>query len=88
MLQTPYLASKIHPLFRTAPWIIGEFDARELSAFANVVPPGHILKPRIPGMMSPQQRAALQLMQAQRRGMITRQQQLPSPPPTNSGLKA
>jgi hypothetical protein len=81
MLQTPYLRSKLHPLYRTAPWILGEFTPEELKSFSEAVPPGHILKPRIPGVMSPQQRAAMQLMQAQRRGMVTRQQ-------LNTGNKA
>jgi hypothetical protein len=82
MLKSEYLTLKLRDVYRTAPWIIGEFTPEELERFSEIVPVGHLLKPRIPGMMSSQQRAAMQLMQAQRRGFVARTH------PTTQGQKA
>jgi hypothetical protein len=82
MLKTEYLTIKLRDVIRTAPWIIEHFTPEEMAYFAEHVPPGHMLKPRIPGMMSAQQRAAMQLMQVQRRGFVSRHQR------PNQGLKA
>ncbi len=74
MLKSEYLTGKARQLFQKAPWLEQELTVEELASFHRNTPPGHVLRPRIPGMMSPQQRAAMQLMQAQRRGLITYKQ--------------
>jgi hypothetical protein len=80
MIKSPYLTLKMKDLFRTATWLDKELTVSELAAYHAAVPPGYHLRPRIPGAISPQQRAALQLMEVQRRGFVTRRQQ--------TGLKA
>jgi len=79
MMNTPYLLTKMKDIFRydQARWL------RE--ALGGDVPDNHppypgFVQPKFPGVMSAQQRAAMQLMQAQRRGLVTHQQ--------NKGLKA
>lgn len=83
MLKSPYLTVKMRDLFKTAPWIISELTPDELKTFADATPPGYVMKPRIPGVMTPAQRTAMQLMHAQRRGLAMRQQTIQS-----KGMKA
>jgi hypothetical protein len=80
MLKTEYLTIKSRQLFKEAPWLMSELTPEEQATFHNTVPPGYVLRPRIPGAMSPQQRAAMQLAQIQRQGLLTHQQ--------SKGLKA
>lgn len=85
MTETPYLLSKMGDIFRydPVPWLENELGPEAWAKFQQVYPqrPGHVLQPRYPGYMSPQQRAAMMLMQAQRRGFVSHHQQ-------NKGLKA
>jgi hypothetical protein len=81
MIKSDYLTLKMRDLFRTAPWLDRVLTAEEMTRYHEVVPHGYTLRPTIPGGMSPQQRSALLLMQAQRRGAVMR------PQPTE-GLKA
>ncbi len=80
MLETEYLTIKARQLFSKAPWLDTELTPAELGSFHTNLPPAYVLKPNIPGTMSSQQRAAMMLMQAQRRGFVTHQQ--------SKGLKA
>jgi hypothetical protein len=80
MLKSEYLTIKAKQLFQKAPWLEQELTPEELAHYHNSVPPGHALHPRVPGMISAQQRAAMMLAQAQRRGFISHAQQ--------TGLKA
>jgi hypothetical protein len=75
MVKSPYLILKMKDLFRTAPWLTHELTAEEITAYTESLPPGYGLRSRLPGTMSPQQRAAAQLAAVQRRGFITRAQQ-------------
>lgn len=77
MLKSEYLTIKMRDVLRSAPWLVSDLGAEAMGIFHDRVPPGYVLKPTIPGMLSPQQRA---LMQVQRRGLVTYQQ--------NKGLKA
>jgi hypothetical protein len=86
MLKTEYLTVKARQLFKEAPWLESELTPEEVATFYNTVPPGYVLRPKIYGMMSPQQRAAMQLAQAQRRGLVTSKQLIGRPPQT--GQKA
>jgi hypothetical protein len=86
MLKTEYLTVKARQLFKEAPWLESELTSEEVATFYNTVPPGYVLRPKIYGMMSPQQRAAMQLAQAQRRGLVTPKQLIGRPPQT--GQKA
>jgi hypothetical protein len=83
MLETDYLTVKLAALVRREPRIIAEFSDEERDRYLSVVPMNHVLRPRIPGVMSPQQRAAMLLMQAQRRGFISHAQKS-----NQTGLKA
>lgn len=73
MMQSPYLRSKMRDLFRVAPWLGAEFTEAEM---ASVYPAGYY-RPRtvFNRPFDTRQRAALNLMQAQRRGLISAQQQ-------------
>ncbi len=74
MAKSEYLTIKMRDLLRTAPWLVEELGPETMATVHNTIPPGYVLKPRIPGMMSQQQRAAMMLMQAQRRGLVSYQQ--------------
>lgn len=67
MLKSPYLTLKLRDVFKNAPWLMDELTTEEITGYLEKVPPGSQLRPRIPGMMSNQQRQALLLMQARRR---------------------
>lgn len=82
MLETQYLTVKARQLFSKAPWLEQALSPEEVKQFHTNIPPGYRLQPQIPGVLSPQQRAAMLLMHAQRRGLITNRQQI------NSGSKA
>jgi hypothetical protein len=77
MLETEYLTVKSRQLFQKAPWLSSHLTPEELLIFHTRVPPGHVLRPSIPGGMTPQQRHALLLLQQQMRTV-----------PRNQGQKA
>lgn len=81
MIKSPYLTIKMKDVFRTSPWIVNELTSEELATYHRTIPAGYTLRPRIPGMMSPQQRAALQLSMIKRRGFVSHTQKI-------TGLKA
>lgn len=67
MIKSDYLALKLRDVFKSAPWLESEMTVEEWERYLTVVPVHTRLQPRIPGMMSAQQRQAMMLMQAQRR---------------------
>jgi hypothetical protein len=74
MVKNRYLTTKAAQLFQRAPWVLDGLPTEEIVSYYNSIPPGRALKPRIPGVMSSQQRAAMMLVEAQRRGFITHAQ--------------
>jgi hypothetical protein len=77
LTETPYLLTKMHDIFRYDPveWLEKEIGEEAWEKYRAV----HARPPFIPGYilgryMSAQQRAAMQLAQVQRRGLITYQQ--------------
>jgi hypothetical protein len=85
MTETPYLLSKMKDVFRydEIPWLEAELGAEAWAKWTAVREPRRgpsYVAGRPRGYVSPQQRAAMNLMQAQRRGLIAHRQ--------NTGLKA
>lgn len=82
MLKSEYLTLKLREVFRHAPWLADALGPAGMETFVKVVPSGYVLRPKIPGMMSNQQRAAMLISQGQRRAHVINSQ-------TNTkGLKA
>lgn len=82
MTESPYLLTKMKDIFRYAPlpWLEQEIGEEAWKRYAEVVPQPPSRRAHMPGQQSAQQRAAMLLMQAQRRGLVTYQQ--------SRGLKA
>jgi len=75
MLKSEYLSTKLTSVFKSTPWLEAALTPEEIASYLAAIPPGGRLRPQIPGQMSAQHRAALRLMQNQRRAVISGQQQ-------------
>jgi hypothetical protein len=76
LTETSYLMAKMYYLVRAAPEILKDLTPEQAERYVSIYGEP---QPRIPGhiagrYMSPQQRAAMMLVQAQRQGLISHQQ--------------